>query len=201
MPNLKTRAEPVLDQLIELDQSLPGNSPVRPFNTAYIVITANLIKNLGSFANRQLVEQEIQTFARYYFEALSRPDPPGAWGCLFEKRRGRLTDLTLGVNAHINHDLPLALAESDPLTEEDYHRIGEIIDQSVQEVIRKVYPNAPIRRWMVLLATPLISRLIKSWRHQAWQSYQALKSDHLTESELDRRTTSKAKKIQKSFLK
>lgn len=73
----------------------------------------------GFFMDRAWIERVAIRFAGYYFRAMDTFDaggkPPPAWEYAFrlaaEKRAFLLQDILLGVNAHINNDLPQVVAE------------------------------------------------------------------------------------------
>ena len=108
----------------------------------------------GFFLDPPWVARVAQRFAGYYFEALAAYDegrrPPPAWALAFEaaaaKRTFLLQDVALGVNAHINNDLPqvlhqILLAEGDwPLEERmtrrrfDHDQINRILHEIVPAV-------------------------------------------------------------------
>jgi len=116
----------VLTQLARLQSILdrlppgPGQHRVASFNSLYRTITGQVqgYSDGGRFADPKFLELLDVEFAKLYFEALRqwgepRGDAPQSWALLF--RHGHDRRLTprsaamLGVNAHINHDLPLAL--------------------------------------------------------------------------------------------
>jgi hypothetical protein len=97
----------------------PGDHRVAAFNSLYHTITDRVAQSLrGRGRDGEFLELLDVEFAKRYFEALrlwgaDDPDTPDAWEVLF-RRAGddglsKLTASILGVNAHINHDLALAL--------------------------------------------------------------------------------------------
>jgi hypothetical protein len=98
----------------------PGTNRVAAFNTLYHTITEQVAELLHTpqVVDAVFLELLDVEFARLYFTALASwgvddPDTPDAWEVLF--RRGHDLGVTtldaavLGVNAHVNHDLALAL--------------------------------------------------------------------------------------------
>jgi hypothetical protein len=91
------------------------------FATLYGVISTAARENVGQhlFEDNEWVGRYAVTFANFYRLALERyeagqmSDVPKAWRLCFDfAREGDglvLQDLLLGVNAHVNNDLPLAL--------------------------------------------------------------------------------------------
>jgi hypothetical protein len=90
------------------------------FNWLYLEVTQAVEERVsgGGFANAAwLAELDVQ-FASLYFAALrdalsGKAAPPGCWMALFERRTeteiARIQFALAGINAHINHDLPLAV--------------------------------------------------------------------------------------------
>jgi hypothetical protein len=89
------------------------------FNWLYLEVTQAVEQRVadGGFANAAwLAELDVQ-FASLYFAALrdslSGKPAPGCWTALFERRSeveiARIQFALAGINAHINHDLPLAV--------------------------------------------------------------------------------------------
>jgi hypothetical protein len=98
----------------------PGNNRVAAFNSLYTTITEQVAEHLRGpdVTDARWLEVLDVEFARLYFTALGSwgglsPDTPDAWEVLFRRAQdGEVTALeaaVLGVNAHINHDLALAL--------------------------------------------------------------------------------------------
>lgn len=91
------------------------------FLSLYGVVSAEMQARVaaGSFADAAWVHRYAVAFANLYREALEAydagrmPDVPKAWRLCFDAARSGtglvLQDVLLGVNAHVNNDLPLAL--------------------------------------------------------------------------------------------
>ena len=91
------------------------------FLTLYGVVSAEMRMRVaaGAFEDPAWVHRYAVAFANLYVEALQAWDAgrlaavPKAWRLCFEAARGGntlvLQDMLLGVNAHVNNDLPLAL--------------------------------------------------------------------------------------------
>jgi len=104
-----------------LDELPPSraNNRVAAFNTLYLRITERVERALRTGVNEpDFLEMLDVEFAKRYFDALDRwnrddEDTPDVWEVLFKRARElRMSPLVaamLGVNAHINHDLALAL--------------------------------------------------------------------------------------------
>lgn len=91
------------------------------FLRVYLRMTQRVRGRLGAgfFADPDWLERVAIRFAAYYFRALDAfaagGQCPPAWHCAFTAARSRRTfvlqDVLLGVNAHINNDLPQVLAD------------------------------------------------------------------------------------------
>ncbi|MEU4426671.1 DUF5995 family protein [Actinoplanes sp. NPDC024001] len=116
----------VVTRLKELQRILdglppsPGNNRVAAFNSLYLTITEQVAAHLTGpdVTDARWLEVLDVEFARLYFTALASwaapdGDTPDAWEVLFRRAHdGEVSALeaaVLGVNAHINHDLALAL--------------------------------------------------------------------------------------------
>jgi hypothetical protein len=166
------------------------------FLNCYGLMSRNMIRALeeGQFRDRRWVDRLMHHFADYYFEALEQYDrdakeTPAVWRQVhdFSRNKGLLAlqHLLLGVNAHINYDLVLAL--SDVLRPEwrrlppakreerylDHTHVNTIIARTVDtvqdQVIEKHTPWMDIiDRLCGNLDEWLISSLICRWREEVW---------------------------------
>lgn len=99
---------------------LAGRDPRGVFATVYLETTTAVRSWIREdrFASGSLLEKYLVTFANAYQRALAGDPSPGAVPAAWRRsldpsRRGSvLEDLLLGVNAHVNHDLPFAIAEA-----------------------------------------------------------------------------------------
>jgi len=89
------------------------------FHHVYLLMTKEMKKRLSSgfFSDPDWMERVLVSFAHYYFQAieayeLGLPCPP-AWEHAFrlatQKKGLVLQDALLGINAHINNDLPMVM--------------------------------------------------------------------------------------------
>ncbi|MGK5682570.1 DUF5995 family protein [Actinoplanes sp. URMC 104] len=129
----------------------PAANRVSAFNELYLKITRRVDRAIvGGVNSPDFLELLDVEFAKRYFDALVRwnnddEDTPDVWEVLF-KRAGdvemsRLTAAMLGVNAHINHDLALALIgtwnelgapeHGDDTIHPDYLLVNEIFYEEI----------------------------------------------------------------------
>jgi hypothetical protein len=113
----------VIDALIErmrelLEPMEAAGDPKRIFHATYLrttIAVAEEIKRPGGFADPVWTERWDVAFADLYLEALDQlqggEQPSRPWAIAFGARRGLpvVNRLLLGMNAHINYDLPQAL--------------------------------------------------------------------------------------------
>ncbi len=170
--------------------------PKATFLTCYAMMTQNM---LAAIARRQFddppwVDRLLNDFADYYFVALAayQQNPaaaPPVWQVAHtaasDPDTTPLQKLLLGVNAHINYDLVLTLA--DLLRPEwqqlpadrresryrDYCGVNDIIGSTINAVQDQILePAMPVMALIDKLLGPLderlISRLITHWREQVW---------------------------------
>lgn len=112
----------VLAKLKALEGALGEQDGLRWFTRLYAAMTEELYEQaeMDVFRDPAFLEQLDCVFAELYFDAIAARvrDPgsePRAWSPLFETRNdARVSPLQFalaGANAHINHDLPLALVQ------------------------------------------------------------------------------------------
>jgi len=101
----------------------PADNRVAAFNSLYFTITDRVAQSLRSaeVRDRDFLELLDVEFAKRYFTALrlwgdEDKATPDAWEVLFRRAQdhgvSKLAAAMLGVNAHINHDLALALVST-----------------------------------------------------------------------------------------
>ena len=167
------------------------------FLDCYALMTRNMLAALAAteFMDPGWVDRLLRRFAEYYFTALDAhehsPDSaPRVWQIAHKSAHDphilALQKLLLGINAHINYDLVLAVVDllevewpeltelqrSDRFT--DYCRVNEVIGQTIDAVQDRVLdPVMPamafIDRVMGSLDEKMVSGLISEWREIVWQ--------------------------------
>jgi Family of unknown function (DUF5995) len=125
---LLSRADPVtiadvVARMEAIDALLPSNDGVKWFNRMYLLVTqqVDLRPPGGAWQSPAWLERLDVIFAGLYFgalrDSLAGKAVPSAWDALFEARyRGevdRIEFALAGMNAHINHDLALALVATN----------------------------------------------------------------------------------------
>ena len=109
----------VLQVLQTIDAACVAGDGLKWFNWLYLIVTQAVENRVaaGGFNDPQwLAELDVQ-FAALYFSALNAAltgaPCPGSWDAMFSRRDqaeiARIQFALAGMNAHINHDLPLAI--------------------------------------------------------------------------------------------
>lgn len=113
----------VIQIMQNLDTLLPSSDGLKWFNQLYLRVTQAVYQkppSAGWEDQPWLAKLDIN-FGKLYFDALAnsyidQTAVPRAWMALFEARDNqnieRVQFALAGINAHINHDLPLALIET-----------------------------------------------------------------------------------------
>jgi hypothetical protein len=143
----------VIDRMKAIDASLDPKDGVACFNRMYLLVTELVEQNLteGFFSDQAFVERLDVIFANLYFAnvddvtAGKAPDP--SWEPLFEARSNRVVwpiqFAFAGMNAHINHDLALAVVatcrerSTSPGTapvHSDYLKVNVLLEKAEAEV-------------------------------------------------------------------
>jgi hypothetical protein len=181
----------VVRRMRAIGAHLPPGDGVAAFNNVYLSVTEELERRLeaGLFADRAAAEELGVRFAGRYLHAVDAAgsgDPmPACWRPLFQLRCHPfvrpLQFAIAGINAHIGHDLPLALldtcrsrgAEPDAL-EADFERIGDLLTCLEERIREELMPGPDV----LDVADPL-THLVGSWslemaRGGAWAAFRAL---------------------------
>lgn len=110
----------VVQKILDSLPPNPGANRVAAFNTLYLTITQEVADSLRGpeVTDPNWLETLDVEFARLYFQALAAwgvadANPADAWEVLFRRAHDEsvtpMDAAVLGVNAHINHDLALAV--------------------------------------------------------------------------------------------
>lgn len=192
-----TTGDPLITRMQALVEQWEAATDRRSvFLSCYLRMSRNMLTGIeaGEFHDRIWVAALLRRFAEYYFVALDaydRGDPatPIVWR--YAHDRAGLTQplvfqhLFLGVNAHINYDLVLALydllapewsalsAAGRRRRYEDHCQVNEVIARTIDcvqdEVLEARMPVldavdralGPVDEW-------LTARLLSRWREEAW---------------------------------
>lgn len=198
-------------QLLERDLALMNLPYLSNFNYTYIIITRNVrhaLKN-GLFDDTNFLNRFDGQFAYYYTNALRQylegKKIAPAWQKAFENAKQEkcspLTVMALGVNAHVNNDIPQVLldTEANPEHYMDFLKVNEIIKYSIDEVIDELDeggmlagPKNPVLGAMYKLT---MNRIIRLWRRDAWNKYRNLENQKISIDDIEKAASKKANQI------
>ena len=139
---MPTTVAGVIERLRAIDAALPAHDGVAVFNRVYLTVTervGELLDSTGSpFDDDETMAELDVRFAGLWLHAYDAAAAghriPSAWEPLFEARGGGRLPIQYaiaGMNAHIEHDLPLAVVrtcQSRGLRPEDLHADYEAIN-------------------------------------------------------------------------
>jgi hypothetical protein len=197
---------PIDDLLARMDgllrPMLAAGDERQHFLATYIRTTLEVKREIerGAFADNEWTERWDIAFADLYLDALdewnAKGSAPGPWSIAFEAanvtpRVPPLRHLLLGMNAHINYDLPQALIQvitdqefDDPVLvarrARDHERIDGILAGRVaaEDVELKKVEQPGDRTLLDHLLTPFnragSRRFLKEARGKVWRNAQAL---------------------------
>ena len=113
----------VIARMQAIDAQLPANDGIKWFNRLYLMVTqqVDLHPPGGAWKSPHWLNRLDVVFANLYFSGLADflagQSVPSAWNALYEARYStgvdRIQFALAGMNAHINHDLALALLATD----------------------------------------------------------------------------------------
>ncbi|MEU6575269.1 DUF5995 family protein [Streptomyces sp. NPDC046805] len=150
---LPTTIDQVIDRMQRIDDQLAPRDGVACFNRMYLKVT-RLVKQhvgAGTFQDDAFLERLDVIFANLYLSQVDaaadgrRVDP--SWQPLFDLRDNDviwpIQFAFAGMNAHINHDLPLAVVQTctergttpgTPPVHQDYEKVNDLLAEVEAEV-------------------------------------------------------------------
>jgi hypothetical protein len=183
--------EAAIARMESIEASVGPEDGLGCFNRMYLDVTREVQSRLGAgfFADPAFMTQLDVTFANLYFDAVDAARDlsavPLAWRPLFEQRaRPGIEPIQFalaGMNAHINHDLPLAVVgtcstlATSPAAgthQADYQKVDRLLDAAEQSV-RQSFESAAERdvdRHLQAVCNLVASWSINSARDLAWNN-------------------------------
>ncbi|UNO43682.1 hypothetical protein KGS77_04010 [Streptomyces sp. MST-110588] len=174
-----------------LRAALPPTDGVAVFNQVYLTVTEEVALRIGAGAFQDPVAAgELDAlFARRFFGAVDAASaglrPPACWRPLFQMRRhpgvSPLQFALAGINAHIGHDLALAVVDAcrvlgcgPAALEGDFDRIGGVLAGMEERIRESLMPGPDV----LDIADPL-THLAGCWsldraRDGAWAAARVL---------------------------
>ncbi|MEU0742773.1 DUF5995 family protein [Streptomyces sp. NPDC006134] len=181
----------VISRMRSLGAALPARDGVAVFNRVYLAVTEAVDRHIdaGGFPDARAAIALDVRFAERYLAAVetaaAERRPPACWRPLFQFRRHPgvrpLQFALAGINAHIGHDLALAVVDTcrtldcEPVDlEDEFDRVGDLL-VSLEERIREDLMPGPD---LLQIADPL-THLLGAWsleraRDAAWTAARAL---------------------------
>jgi Family of unknown function (DUF5995) len=182
----------VIARMEAISNELAAGDGIACFNRMYLEVTRSVDLNLqqGTFADPAFVSDLDVVFANLYFAAVDgASDPantiPEAWAPLFGARSTPgiepIQFALAGMNAHINHDLPIAVVTTcldlaTTPTEDthhlDYQRIDTLLDAADQS-IRESFESPDeldVDRHVAAVANLVDNWSINTARDVAWDT-------------------------------
>ena len=171
--------------------ALPAADGLACFNRMYLDVTRQVNSQLGQgfFADPAFMTQLDVTFADLYFAATSAASTPAAvpmaWRPLVEQRAVAGIEpvqfALAGMNAHINHDLPIAMVSTCTALATapgagphfaDYQKVDQLLDAAEQSVRQSLESAAELAvdRHLAAVASLVTSWTIASARDLAWNN-------------------------------
>ena len=143
----------VVARMRTISTEVPASDGAGVFNGVYLRVTETMLDRLttgGVFHDDAFIAALDIQFANYWFSAYDASgDKPRAWAPLFAARRRRgilpIQFALAGINAHIEHDLPLAVIDTctarrrTPTSQgvqEDYEKVSELLAEVEADIRR-----------------------------------------------------------------
>ncbi|MFH8974177.1 DUF5995 family protein [Streptomyces sp. NPDC017890] len=181
----------VLSRMRALDTMLPARDGVAVFNRVYLTVTETVDRHIdsGRFTDSRAAIALDVRFAERYLAAVDAPGdehrPPACWRPLFQFRRHPgvrpLQFALAGINAHIGHDLALAVVDTcrtlgcEPVDlEDEFDWVGDLLVSLEERIRDELMPGPDLLR-----ITDPLTHLLGSWsleraRDAAWATARAL---------------------------
>ncbi len=190
-PVAVTSVTGAITQMEAIAATTPPGDGLACFNRMYLGVTREVYSELGQrfYADPAFMTALDVAFANLYFAAAAAAGNPAAvplaWRPLIELRAVAgiepIQFALAGMNAHINHDLPLAvvstcaqLATSPAAGPHlaDYQKVDQLLDAAEQSV-RQSFESAPelaVDRHLQAVSNLVASWTINSARDLAWRN-------------------------------
>jgi hypothetical protein len=166
------------------------------FALTYLRVTQAYRQTIAEpfFDDTSFVNYEDTVFAHYYFAAYDAraagqiKDVPPAWRIAFNAASrhavSALGDLFLGINAHVQRDLPFVLysigltAPDGTSRKPDHDRVDQILnrvtDPVIAEIARRFDPTIESTNLPTMFDDATVFQVIAGWRERAWRNAELL---------------------------
>ncbi|MEN2417830.1 DUF5995 family protein [Streptomyces rimosus] len=191
VPAPPTSVAAVLARMRVLEATLPPADGIAVFNRVYLSVTEEIARRLGAggFQDCAAAGELDAVFARRYLAAVDTAGAgltvPACWRPLFQLRRHPgvrpLQFALAGINAHIGHDLALAVVDTCRALDcepgalaADFDRVGDLLTGLEERIRESLMPGPDL----LDIADPL-THLAGSWslemaRDGAWAAARVL---------------------------
>ncbi|WP_326751668.1 DUF5995 family protein [Streptomyces hirsutus] len=186
-----TPVDTVVSRMRALDSALPRRDGIAVFNRVYLTVTKEADRRIdaGPLADARAAVTLNVVFAERYLAAVEAVSegrrPPACWRPLFQFRHHPgvrpLQFALAGINAHIGHDLALAVVDTcrtldcEPAwLEDEFEQVGDLLTALEERIREDLMPGPDLLQ----LADPL-THLAGAWsldraRDAAWTTARAL---------------------------
>jgi hypothetical protein len=180
-----TTIDEVISRMESLDAALLSNHGLKWFNLLYLLVTKEVKAHpsANGWNNEQWVTRLDVVFANFYFTAVAnflnhQAVPPKSWQVLFNAKHqagiDRIQFALAGMNAHINHDLALALLQTNAelglnpgllsLEHADYERVNKLLEAVLPKALEFLAVGL---LGEIAQSTGKIGRLLAIWNVRA----------------------------------
>ncbi|MFL5896222.1 MAG: DUF5995 family protein [Thermoleophilaceae bacterium] len=165
------------------------------FSLLYLDVTKQVgqaVRTAGYFQDAGFISHEDAVFASYYFNAFDayangdRVHTPMAWQIAFDAAKSHeeqgIGNLMLGMNAHINRDLPFVLyaiglvAPDGSSRKPDHDKVNDVLyaayDPAISEGARRFDPSLSSDSGPVAQDSGI--QTVIGWREEAWRNAERL---------------------------
>ncbi len=181
-----------MDMTLEYMRRQPQYRGLIPFlQTYYLVtkaVTAAGMQRRKFYSNQAALERLDITFASFYFKPLERfmtgqRTQLSPWKSYFtycQSGHGNaFVELLLGINAHINGDLPIALSAVHYQEQKDFYKIDALLLSVIPEVMQFLTRHYHDYLSLGAMLLPSLTEhefhsIVVRWRHQAWVNAQQI---------------------------
>jgi hypothetical protein len=206
-----------IDEVIEAMENLENElqntdmNNLIAFNHTYLIITKAVQQQLGKdyFHDDALMHRFDSHFAKYYFDALKKyvegKKCAPAWKLLFDKCKEnslyQFMYMAMGVNAHVNNDLPFTIFDiiKDPEYIKDYMKVNVLIKKSIVEVVDFLDDRNPhiqfLKHTTKIFHEVVLYIIITIWRKRAWNNYVQLKVKKIEKKDIEQNAFTLAKRL------
>jgi Family of unknown function (DUF5995) len=187
----------VLTLMQRIDNLLPDSDGLKWFNLLYLRVTQQVHSNppAGGWEDSAWLNRLDVVFAQFYLAAISAwlnnsASVPHSWKALFEARHRpgieRIQFALAGMNAHINHDLALALLQTDTEMNlipaktspehDDFEHVNGLLEAALPEALQFLATGI---LGELAQDTGKIGRLLAIWKVSAARDLAWDLADHL----------------------